>query len=129
MPVIYYYGTATYYDCFGNAACGPCDGNTYACAYPNVTGFPGDYTAPCGGSVSIPCLTQLEIVNYCDGTTQNVPIYDHGPGASCRLDATYCFGPPTDCAYRMLDLTPTAFMAVNGDPTAGYVAVRIGYYY
>lgn len=131
MPSIYYYGTGSYYDCNASStACsdGPCNADSYHLAYPNVVGHPPDYTAGCGGSVAIPRSTQLEIVNFCTGNNNNIPIDDHGPGASCRLDYVYCY-PGYNYAFRFLDLTRVAFLVMGGNLATGYFPLRMGYSY
>ena len=128
-------GDASWFDCSpGTGACSTCDSSQVGCAYPYVTGFPGNYAAACHCNVlQLPCGTVLHLANYCtvsDGTRLDVPIVDHGPNA--RLICSNLEYPP--CAQgpgfvyvgtRLIDLTRAAFVQLGGNLADGIMPVHI----
>lgn len=134
-----YYGTASYYDCSGSCpgascpACNqPCDGMTVGIAYPTLTTHPTpNYAASCGGPPQASCLQNITLVNLCNNVTNNIEVYDHGPGAACTVDSLsgLCCVSGFTTAYRLLDLTRAAYLLMGGSTapnSPGWIYVSIG---
>ena len=130
-------GTATWFCCgsafspycgsAGPGSCGNCDNYSNQCAWPVLCcGFnPQSYASNCRPDLFIwSCNDVFTVTSYCTLNSTCVRIADHGPNtdalcthAACRQDIT--------CNGHIIDLTPTAFMALTSlDDGATMVMVR-----
>lgn len=126
-----YLGTASWFKCGGaccgypgtnNGACGDCCADDPGVAWPYIGSI--NY-ASCFAINQLSCGSSIDITNLCSGTSMNVAIVDHGPGAACTVVNSGACSAAPGSYERLIDLTVYAFDALGGDLHVGWFPVEV----